>query len=147
MLELRRTLGRGYSTPEDAIAPLRAAKPSLPRIIGYLGLPESDVTYRYGGGRGIIGLPARVAVVKEGECYSISVRIDRVPLFLTVLLVGGDAFVVFAQMASPGRLTFGAVVFLVCSIIVANGFLLSQYFLAAKKAVSDFSSGYPKNEG
>jgi hypothetical protein len=147
MLDIERTLGRGYPTPEEAIGPLREAKPDLPRMTGYLGLPSSDVTYRMGGGRGIVVLPVKVFVTAEGGLYSISVRINRIPPILIFAAVLGDCFLIFVSLGMLNRLTLGPLLFLLASWLVVHAFFLAQYFSVARKALSEFSSCYPRNEG
>jgi hypothetical protein len=147
VLDIERTLGQGYSTPEEAIAPLRAAKPRLPWIIGYLGLPASAVTYRTGGGKGIVVLPIKVTVDGGAGSYSISVKITRIPPLLIITLALANSFLAFVSLGLLRQATFGPLLFLVACVLVFNGMFVAQYFFIARAAVKDFVGCYPKFEG
>jgi len=149
MFDIVKTLGRGYATPEEALAPLLEAKDSLPHIRGYPTLPESEITYSYGGGQGHVELPVRVSVGKEDTGYSITVEIDRVALssriaigFVAVVAGLTSAFYYF-KGGFTGPEAFLA--FSVGSLLGCGLFLLSG-FEAAHAASKDFAWAYRTKE-
>ena len=77
MIPERKILARGFSTPEDAFAPLRSALPWMKCVEGDLAIPVSKLIFQYGAGKGKIRYPACITAEKNAERFDVVLRVDR----------------------------------------------------------------------
>ena len=95
-----KVLGRGYPTPEEALAPLRSAFPWMKNVKGELAMPESKFTFQYGEGRQQIRYPVRVSVERGEDGYAAVLRIQFFgPLSLVGLAIPTSFLTVVAFFA------------------------------------------------
>ena len=93
-------LGRGYATPEQALAPLRSARPWMKNVKGELAMPESEFTFQYGEGRQQIRYPVLIAAERREDRYAVVLRVRYFgPLTLVALAVPISFLTVVAFVA------------------------------------------------
>ena len=146
MFDIVKTLGQGYSTPDEALAPLMVARDSLSNIKGDLVFPESEVTYVYGRGRERMDLPVLVTIQKDEDGYSVKVRIDRVSRFWKFWIVAANGvFPVFCYLKGRLTVTEALLSFSVFGVL-SYGLVILLSFKAAGEATKDLLWAYQGEE-
>jgi hypothetical protein len=147
LFEIEKTMGRGFATAEDAIAPFLGARPGLPHIKGHFRLPESDLTYRSGSGRSLGELPLHVSVRSEKAGYAISIRIRRISASHQIWVYCGGVFfglLALADHVSGRRSGMGAILGIAVATCVISLTLALLDFMAAHEAIGEISKAYQK---
>ncbi len=145
LFEIEKTMGTGFATADDAIAPFLGARSALPHIKGHLRLPESELTYRSGSGRSLGELPLRVSVTSESAGYAISIRIRRLSTVHQIWVFAGGAFFGFLALAdywSGRRSGMGAMLGIGVATCVISLTLAFLDFMAAHEAIGEISKAY-----
>lgn len=138
MLPINKILGQGFATPDDAIGPLKASA-MLPRIMGDLGLPRSEVLYRFGGQiRGGIDFPVHLTVENASEGYSITIRVDRLPG--SELAVQIAMFAVFLAVAHLEHADLATYLGILGAGAFLSAFRLVPVYLSTPCVVREFAS-------
>jgi hypothetical protein len=144
MFTFEKNLGHGFSSPEDGVAPILAAKPELPAI-GYLKMPEGELTYRRGSGRYSVELPMKVLFQKEDTGYSVSVRIDWLSPLSRFVIVGIAALmgcVAIVEFWTGWAAGVAALLTLILGTLALFLFFSLNDYLVAREALGDLRWAY-----
>ena len=107
MIPEQKILARGYSTPEEALAPLRSALPWMKRVEGDLVVPISKFVFQHGEGRGRIRYRVSVAAEKKEAGFDVVLRVERLSAFEVLgLLFGAAVFSAVVGFSQPEALWF-----------------------------------------
>ena len=146
MLEIEKTLGRGFTSPEAAIAPLRAAKPSLRRLKGHVSLPEADLVYCDSQSGKRIELPVRVVVGSDRSGYWIVVEINRFPpahLFLAMLVNASCALFLTFGYLDHRQSCAVTLIAMATMVLVSLGVIAAHNTWLAHEAIRDLEWFFP----
>jgi len=134
MFPKEKTLASGYSTAEEALAPLSSALPWMDRVEGDLVVPSSTFVVERGEGRGRIRYRLNVTAEMKANRFDVVLRVERLNPFELVapLLAVG---VVTAIIGFDGRQALWFVVPLVlltsavrCAYVWRHAEVVSEAF-------------------
>ena len=87
MFAIEKTMSRRFATVDDALTPLRSARPWMRGVEGEISPPESDFVYQYGQGKQRIRYHVRISVRRSDEQYVVVLRVEHVSAFEVICLL------------------------------------------------------------